>query len=145
MGKIKNYDVGIAKPLDKVTVSDADTGETKNIYLNQIIEPLEVNSFRAFLTQAGNAAVTNVVFESNTIEGTWSRVSAGVYDLTSTGSFDSDYISCHFTTPNAQENTFDWTKSSANAIRITTYLGGTPSDDVMNNQYFEIKVYGNLD
>jgi hypothetical protein len=34
--KIKDYDLGTAKGTDKVTVSDGDTGETKNLTLDQI-------------------------------------------------------------------------------------------------------------
>jgi hypothetical protein len=41
--KIKDYTVGTAKGTDLVTVSDGDTGETKNLTLDQIVEATGIN------------------------------------------------------------------------------------------------------
>lgn len=43
MGKIKDYTVEAAKALDKITCSDADTNETKNITVEGIGEALDVD------------------------------------------------------------------------------------------------------
>ena len=43
MGKIKDYTVEAAKALDKITCSDADTDETKNITVEGIGEALDVD------------------------------------------------------------------------------------------------------
>lgn len=139
--KIKDYTLSSANAGDKITVSDATTGATKNVTVESLVSFTGLSTYKSFLSQASAAAPTAVEFDTNTITGTWSYISAGVYRFTSTGSFTSDYISFNFTTPTDQEYTFEATKVSANIIQIITYLNGTPADDILANQYFDIQVY----
>lgn len=50
MGKIKDYTVGTAKSLDKITVSDADTDETKNITISGLATAMDLDTAWTNLT-----------------------------------------------------------------------------------------------
>lgn len=56
MGKIKDYTVEVAKAGDKITCSDADTDETKNITVDGIAAALDLDSAWTTITVAVSSA-----------------------------------------------------------------------------------------
>lgn len=139
MGKINNYTVDPVNPGDKILASDANTGDTKNITAQSIIDlERSSNVYRAYLTQTSTSAPTAVVVEGNTIVGTWSYVNTGEYLFTSTGAFASVNVGCTTGVPAATTTTFAFSVTSNNSVTLKTYTSGTLTNALMTGLYVEI-------
>lgn len=139
MGKINNYTVDPVNPGDKILASDANTGDTKNITAQSIIDlERSSNVYRAYLTQTSTSAPTAVVVEGNTIVGTWSYVNTGEYLFTSTGAFASVNVGCATGVPAAATTDFAFSVTSNNSVTLKTYASGTLTNALMTGLYVEI-------
>lgn len=139
MGKINNYTVGSVKAGDKILTSDEDSGNTKNITVQSILNfERSSNVYRAYLTQASTSAPTEVVVDGNTIVGTWTYVDTGEYLFTSTGAFASVNVGCITGISTDATTTFDFSVTSNNSVTLKTYGSGTLANDLMTDLYVEI-------
>lgn len=142
MGKINNYTVGTAKAGDKIICSDADTGVTKNITPQEIIDIERSTSiYRAYLNQTISDPPVATLIPGNTITGTWSRLGAGEYKFTSTGTFDNVKAALLTSVPNTQDDTFEFAVLNDNEITFNTYAAGSLQDSVMTDLYVELIVH----
>lgn len=150
MGKIKDYTVGTMKTSDLVTVSDGETGETKNLTVSQIQgSPFNYGIYTALLTQAGTAAPVATVLGENTI-GTivWTRAGVGQYVGTLAGAFDvsSTVITLGPSTgsPNTAQVAYVYDTDS---VHVRTYYLNLPlntsdeEDDLLYNTFVEVRTY----
>jgi len=143
MGKINNYTVSSTpNPGDKILCSDANTGDTKNITPQGIID-LERSSkiYRAYIKQTSTTAPDATLIAGNTIEGTWSYAGVGEYLFTSTGEFDGVKASCFISIPNAQDTTFEFAINNNDSIYIRSFSAGVASDGLINDFYIEIMTH----
>lgn len=144
MGKINNYTVGPAKAGDKIICSDADTGVTKNITPQEIIDIERSTSiYRAYLTQTTNTAPVATLIPGNTITGTWTYDQTGVYLFTSTGTFANANAALLISVPATQTNTFEFAVLNDDEITFNTYSGGAAQDGILSGQYIELIVHPN--
>jgi hypothetical protein len=139
MGKINNYTVGSVKAGDKILTSDEDSGNTKNITVQSILNFERSSSvYRAYLTQTSTIEPTAVVVDGNTITGTWTYVNTGEYLFTSTGAFASVSVGCITGIPAATTTTFAFSVTSNNSVTLKTYTSGTLTNALMTGLYVEI-------
>ena len=139
MGKINNYTVGSVKAGDKILTSDEDSGNTKNITVQSILNfERSSNVYRAYLTQTSTTAPTALVIDGNTIVGTWTYVSTGEYLFTSTGAFASVSVGCMTGVPAATTTTFAFSVTSNNSVTLKTYGSGNLANALMTGLYVEI-------
>ena len=144
MGKINNYTVGPAKAGDKIICSDADTGVTKNITPQEIIDIERSTSiYRAYLTQTSNTAPSATLIPGNTITGTWAYDQIGVYTFTSTGTFNNANAALLISVPTTEDNTFEFAVLNDNEITFNTYSSGAAQDGLLNGLYVELIVHPN--
>jgi hypothetical protein len=142
MGKINNYTVGTAKAGDKIICSDADTGVTKNITPQEIIDIERSTSiYRAYLTQTGVTAPVATLVPGNTITGTWSYDGVGQYIFTSTGTFDNAKAGMIIGVSTAEDNTFDFSVLNDNEVSFNTYSAGVAQDALLDDLYVELIVH----
>lgn len=142
MGKINDYTVGTAKAGDKIICSDADTGVTKNITPQEIIDIERSTSiYRAYLTQTSNTAPVATLIPGNTITGTWTYDSVGIYIFTSTGTFANSNAALLISVPTTQDNTFEFAVLNDNEITLNTYSAGAAQDSVLSGLYVELIVH----
>jgi hypothetical protein len=142
MGKINNYTVGTAKAGDKIICSDADTGVTKNITPQEIIDIERSTSiYRAYITQVMGDAPVATLIPGNTITGAWTRDQAGVYIFTSTGTFNNVKAALLISVPVTQDNTFEFAVLNDNEITFNTYVSGAAQDGVLLDTYVELIVH----
>lgn len=142
MGKINNYAVGAAKAGDKIICSDADTGVTKNITPQEIIDIERSTSiYRAYLTQTSNTAPVATLIPGNTITGTWAYDQTGVYTFTSTGTFANANAALLISVPTTQDNTFEFAVLNDNEITFNTYSAGAAQDGLLSGLYVELIVH----
>jgi hypothetical protein len=142
MGKINNYTVGTAKAGDKIICSDADTGVTKNITPQEIIDIERSTSiYRAYLNQTGGDNPVATLIPGNTITGTWTRNQIGVYIFTSTGTFDGVKAALLISVSATQDNTFEFAVLNDNEITFNTYSAGAAQDGILDDLYVELIVH----
>lgn len=142
MGKINNYTVGPAKAGDKIICSDADTGVTKNITPQEIIDIERSTSiYRAYLTQAAGDAPVATLVPGNTITGTWAYDQVGVYIFTSTGTFANANAAIIVGVPATQDNTFEFAVLNDNEITFNTYSAGAAANGILAGLYIELIVH----
>lgn len=139
MGKINNYTVGTAKPGDKIICSDADTGDTKNLTAQEIIDlERSSNIYRAYLTQSSNTAPVATLIPGNTITGSWTYNGVGEYIFTSTGSFANVNAGCIVGISTAQDTTFDFSIIDDDSVSFNAYSAGTLANGLLTSLYVEI-------
>lgn len=141
MTNINNYAVKSLKENDKLLASDGNTGETKNV---SPIDVAEMNGgasiYRAFLTQSGTSDPIAVAVGPNTIGNiVWTRVGAGSYKGTLSGAF-AGYVAVIICTNGIY--TFEYNTLDSDFVFLGTYEDGAQSDNVLNQQYIEIRKYG---
>lgn len=140
MARINNYAVKSLKENDKLLASDGDTGGTKNV---SAVDVAEMNGgasiYRAFLTQSGTSAPIAVVAGPNTIgDIVWTRVGPGRYRGILSGAF-AGYVAVVIC-PNGNY-TFDYNTLSNDFVYLGTFNEGSYSDDILADQYIEIRLY----
>lgn len=139
MGKINDYTVGTAKAGDKIICSDADTGVTKNITPQEIIDIERSTSvYRAYLTQTSTNAPVATLVAGNTITGTWTYNGVGEYIFTSTGTFANVNAGCIVGVSTAQDTTFDFSIIDDDSVSFNTYSAGSLSNALLAGLYIEI-------
>lgn len=142
MGKINNYTVGPAKAGDKIICSDADTGVTKNITPQEIIDIERSTSiYRAYLTQTSNTAPVATLIPGNTITGTWSYDQTGVYLFTSIDTFANANAALLISVASLQDSTFEFAVLNDDEITLNTYSAGSASNGQLNGTYVELIVH----
>jgi hypothetical protein len=144
MGKINNYTVVAVKPGDKIICSDADTGDTKNITAQEIIDlERSSNIYRAYLTQASNTAPVATLIPGNTITGSWVYDGTGTYIFTSIGAFANVNAGCIVGVTAAQDTTFEFYIYDDDSVILNTYAAGVMTNGLMTGLYVEIVTHTN--
>lgn len=142
MGKINNYAIGTLNPGDKILASDAETGATKNVTPQEIID-LERSSkvYRAFLTQTGVTAPVATLVQGNTITGTWSYTSVGTYLFTVTSGNLGNHTALIFSPSANGETQLGYGVTPPTLISLISTTSGTLTDGLMNKMFIEITTY----
>jgi hypothetical protein len=143
MGKIKDYASSAAKLSDKILTSDADTGDTKNLLISDIVALTNVGNtffYRALLTQDTEDAPTAVELPGNTITGIeWTRTTDGDYNGLKVGAFTGIVVMVAGTAPAyGIPQTFQIDRVDDDNIRLRTAVSGGLADDALANQYVQI-------
>lgn len=102
-------------------------------------------TYKLFLTQSGTTAPIATVL-IDTISGTtWTRISAGTYNLIKTGAFIENKtipVSDNYTDVDGNYYTIE--RTDINTITLKTYAStdlDNSVDDILNNQYLNIEIY----
>jgi hypothetical protein len=114
---------------------DLQDAATKNYVDNKI----PYKSLVQLVTQSGTSAPTSIDVYNNTGQTySWSRVSAGQFRITATGTPFTNNKTVVFVNGGQSENTFlpiYWERVDSNKIDLLTF------DDELENASFEIKIY----
>lgn len=113
----------------------AQDAATKNYVDNQI----PYKSLVQLVTQSGTSDPTAISVYNNTLSSySWSRISAGQFRITATGTPFTNNKTVVFVNAGSSENTFlpvYWERVDINKIDLLTY------DDELENASFEVRIY----
>jgi len=143
MGKINNYTVSSTpNPGDKILCSDANTGDTKNITPQGIID-LERSSkiYRAYIKQTLTNPPDATLIAGNTIIGTWSYDNVGSYLFTSNGAFENVKTSCIISVPGSLDIGFEFYVNNNDSVYLNSFLSSVSSDGIISDLYIEIMTH----
>jgi len=143
MGKINNYTVSSTpNPGDKILCSDANTGDTKNITPQGIID-LERSSkiYRAYIKQTLTNPPDATLIAGNTITGTWSYDNVGSYLFTSNGAFENVKTSCIISVPGSLDIGFEFYVNNNDSVYLNSFLSSVSSDGIISDLYIEIMTH----
>lgn len=138
--KIADYTTSSAKALDRLVATDADTGATKNVTAEDLANFSSAGSYKAILNQASTAAPTAILDPTNLSTGTWTFVSNGQYTIT----FDTPLATNVVIIIGAiadPTTTINALKTGASTVGITTRSAGVLANDLLLDQYIEIKSF----
>lgn len=145
--KINNLPNGTPSLSDKIVVSDGVTGASENITIQQLGEVLNTGSdvvgvYRAILNQTGtNAPVATVI--DNTLGGdiVWTYSTVGRYNGTLVGAFIDIPVVILGASPFGVGKFIHASFTSVDVVQVRTVLNDVVDDNVLVNQYIEIRVY----
>lgn len=138
--KIADYTTSSAKALDRLVATDADTGATKNVTAEDLANFSSTGSYKAILNQASTVAPTAILDPTNLSTGTWTFVSDGQYTIT----FDIPLATNVVIVIGAiadPTTTINALKTGASTVTITVRTSGVLGNDLLLDQYIEIKSF----
>lgn len=141
MGKINNYTIGTLNPGDKILASDAETGATKNVTPQEIIDlERSSNIYRAFLTQTSSSAPVATLVAGNTITGSWAYSATGTYNFVATSALGTN-TAVVVSLNSVDEITYTADQTNSTTIQLKSYDAGVLTNALIDNLFIEITTY----
>ncbi len=141
MGKINNYAIGTLNPGDKILASDAETGATKNVTPQEIIDlERSSNIYRAFLTQTSSSAPVATLVSGNTITGSWAYSATGTYNFVATSALGTN-TAVVVSLNSVDEITYTADQTNSTTIQLKSYDAGVLTNALIDNLFIEITTY----